>query len=155
MGKTVRNLIRLFIAPWYLLGWLSHVYLALMSPDTYWIFGDTALFPGFADFWFNVVMPNIVLFALLLAAFELSVGCLLIGKGKWVKAGLTLSILFNLFLVQLGLSYPAADWQSDFLVNRLSNLIFVALQVPLLWGWDEQTLPEAIRGWFYKKIETD
>jgi hypothetical protein len=95
-------------------------------------------------------MPEITYFTILLAAFEIVVGCLLIGKGKWVKLGLGLSFLFNLFLVQMGLGYPASDAWTGFLVNRLPNLIFIALQIPLLWGWDEHSVPESIRARFIK-----
>lgn len=87
-----------------------------------------------------MIMPNIVFFALSLAAFELLVGLLLVGKGKQVKSGLMLSILFNLFLVQLGLSGQATDRVSDFLINRLPNLVFVAIQTPLLFCTFDRSL---------------
>ncbi len=146
----MRNVVRLLVVPWYLLGWISHVYLGVFAPETYRVFGGTALIRGYAALWEQVVMVYITFFALLLAGFEIATGCLLASKGKWVKVGLAASILFNLFLVQMGLGYPAGDAGSDFLVNRLPNLVFVALQLPLLWGWDERSLPEAIRGWFSK-----
>ena len=144
----MRNVIRLLIAPLYLLGWLSHVYLGLNNPEIYRPFGQTALIPAFTSFWNSVVMPQITALALLLAAFEIVVGILLISKGKWVKIGLVLSIAFNLFLVQLGLSYPAPDGLSDFLVNRLPNLVLIVLQIPLFWGKHTSSLPAVIRGWF-------
>lgn len=140
----MRNGVRLFVSLWYLLGWLSHVYLGLFVPETYRLFGETSIFSSFDILWRNFVMPSITFFALLLAAFELLVGCLLVSKGKWVKAGVVLSILFNLFLVQMGLGYPTTDeWQS-FLINRIPNLVFIALQIPLLWGWDEYSIPETL-----------
>ena len=144
----MRDIIRLLIAPLYLLGWLSHVYLGLNNPEIYRPFGQTALIPAFTSFWYGVVMPQITALALLLAAFEVVVGVLLISKGRWVKIGLALSIAFNLFLVQLGLSYPAPDGLSDFLVNRLPNLLFIVLQIPLFWGKHTRSLPAVIRGWF-------
>lgn len=147
----MRNVTRTFVALFYLLGWLSHVYLALFLPEIYRPFGGTALIPAYADFWNEVMMPHITALALLLAAFEIGVGCLLIGKGKWVKVGLVFSIAFNLFLVQMGLSYPATDAWSGFLINRLPNLIFIALQIPLLWGWDERSIPEVVRARFTAK----
>ena len=143
----MRDIIRLLIATWYLLGWVSHVYLGLNNPEIYRPFGQTALIPAFTSFWYNVVMPQITAFALLLAAFEVEVGILLVSKERWVKIGLALSIAFNLFLIQLGLSYPAPDGLSDFLVNRLPNLIFIVLQVPLFWGQHTTSLPAVIRSW--------
>jgi hypothetical protein len=126
---------------------VSHVYLGLNNPEIYRPFGQTALIPSFTSIWYSAVMPQITAFALLLAAFEVVVGILLISKETWVKIGLVLSIAFNLFLVQLGLSYPAPDRLSDFLVNRLPNLIFIVLQIPLFWGQDTTSLPAVIRGW--------
>lgn len=42
--------------------------------------------------------------------------------------------LFNLFLVQLGLVYREIQWtERDFLLNRLFNLLFALLQLPLFW----------------------
>jgi hypothetical protein len=143
----MKDIIRLFIASWYLLGWVLHVYLGLNNPGIYRPFGQTALIPAFTTCWYRSVMPQITALALLLAAFELVVGILLIGKGRWVKIGLALGIAFNLFLVQLGLSYPAPDGLADFLVNRLPNLLFIVLQIPLFWGKYTISLPAVVRGW--------
>jgi len=150
MKITMRNAVRTFVALWYLMGWLLHVYLGLSAPDTYRVFGGTALLPGYSAFWHNMVMPYITVFALLLAAFEVLVGCLRISKEKWVKIGLVFSILFNLFLVQMGLGYAVQDPLTGFLVNRLPNLIFMALQIPLLWGRDERSVIESLRKRFFK-----
>lgn len=136
----MRNFLRGFIALWYLLGWMIHFYLALFSPATYEVFGHTSLIPGYDIFWQNLVMPHITFFALLLAAFEITVGLMLINKGKWVKYGLILSTAFNLFLVQMGLASTDLSAGQDFLTNRLPNLVFIALQLPLFWGSYEDTL---------------
>lgn len=141
----MKNAIRVFVSLWYLLGWLSHVYLGIFSPAAYQAFGNTALFPFIQTIWQTVIYPNITLCALILAVFELGVGLMLINRGKWVKYGLMFSILFNLCLVLLGLGMPAADWQHDLLTNRLPNLIFIALQLPLLWSKFENSLPELIK----------
>jgi hypothetical protein len=102
--------------------------------------------------WRVVVMPNILFFALALAAFELTVGLLLIGKGEYVKYALAASLLFNLFLVQLGLSVPATGALSDFLMNRLPNLIFIAVQLPLLFCAFECSLAESLTSFFRKPL---
>ncbi len=137
----MRKAIRLIVAPWYLLGWLVHVYLGLFNPQIYAVFGKTAIVPGYASFWSGVVMPWITFFALILAGFEILVGFLLISEGKWVKIGVILSILFNLFLIQMGLGVPSTNGWQDFLINRLPNLIFLLIQFPLLRGWDERLVP--------------
>lgn len=141
----MRNGIRLFVAPWYLLGWLSHVYLGLSAPEeTYGHLAETALLPAYTTLWRDLVMPNITFFALLLAAFEIVVGVLLVGKGKRVKVGLILSIMFCLFLLQMGMGVLTTSRWESFVSNRLPPLAFLALQVPLLWGHYETSLPEAI-----------
>ena len=141
----MKNGLRIFIAAWYLLGWMVHVYLAITSPQIYESFGATGIIPGYEQFWANWIMPNITFLALLLAAFELCVGSLLIYKGTWVKIGLVFSILFNLFLIQMGLGSVTTTFWSDFLSNRLPNLIMVMLQFPLLWGTYTHSIIESFK----------
>jgi len=140
----MKNILRSFVALWYLLGWVSHVYLAFANPEIYRNFCRTALLPGLRDLWQMLIFPNITIFALALAAFELTVGLLMIGKGRKVELALVLSMLFNLFLVVLGLSGQAADEWSDFLMNRLPNLLFVLLQLPLLFVDFEHSIYETV-----------
>jgi len=150
-STTIKNVLRLIVVPWFLLGWMLHVYLALFSPETYRVFGASALIPAYTGFWNEFVMPHITLFALLLAAFEITTGCLIASKGKWVKIGLVLSILFCLFLIQMGLSYTTPDVWRNFAGNRLPNILFILIEIPLFWGNFEQSLPQAAAGWFKKK----
>ena len=141
----MKNGLRSFIAIWYLFGWMIHVYFGLTSPEIYANFGNTGILPGYEHFWTTWIMPSIVFFALLLAAFELCVGCMLVHKRKWVKIGLVFSILFNLFLVQMGLGYETTDTWANFLSNRMPNLIMVMLQLPLLWGSYSKTIIEIVK----------
>jgi hypothetical protein len=148
----MKNAVRFFIAPWYLIGWILHAYLAVTNPGIYRAFGSTALIPAFRELWQAFIMPNIVFFALILAAFEFFVGLLIIGKWEQVKYGLVASILFNLFLVQLGLSAQGTDWVSDVLMNRLPNLFFIAIQIPLLFSEFDRSLFEAILVLFRRHV---
>ncbi len=148
---TAKNILRLFIALWFLLGWISHLYLVVTNPETYRIFGDSALIPAYTTLWNNFVMPNITIFVILLMIFELTVGCLISSKGKWVKIGLVFAVLFSLFLIQMGLSYTTPDIWVNFAGNRLPNIIFIALIIPLFWGNYDKSLPQVIKGWFTKK----
>lgn len=148
--STGKNVLRLFIALWFLLGWITHVYLISTNPEGYRGFGNSALIPAYTTFWNNFVMPNITVFAILLIIFEITVGSLISSKGKWVKIGLVFSILFSLFLIQMGLSYTTTDVWSNFAGNRLPNIIFIALVIPLFWGNYEKSLPKVIKGWISK-----
>jgi len=141
----MKNWFRILVAVWYLLGWIPIVYLGFANPETYRALGDTALIPGFDLIWQDFAMPRITVLALLLAVFELAVGLLLITKGKWVKLGLVLSIGFSLFLIQLGLSIPAEDLSMDIYFNRFPNIVFVFLQLYLVFQSYPETIYEVIR----------
>ncbi len=142
----LKNSLRTFIALWYLLGWPVHVVISAIAPQPqlYLNFGDTTLFSFSRTLWQTIVVPNIMLFGPLCAAFEIAVGIMMAGKGVRVKVALVASLVFNAFLLQLGLAMPASGWVADFLINRLPVLIFAAVQVPLLWCTFDRTIPEAI-----------
>lgn len=140
------NVARVFFSLWYLLGSLVHVKFGLTDNHIYEAFGRTSLFDASSELWTRVVMPHIAFFALLLAALEIAVGILLLSKGRYVKIGLTASVLFNLSLVQLGLGYPEIQVsERDFLVNRLPTLLFALLQCPLFWVHFDKSLPTLLR----------
>lgn len=142
--RVLSNVARAFFGVCYLIGSTVQVRFALTNSHIYEAFGKTALIPGFRELWTSVVMPNITFFALLLAAFEMTTGVLILGRGKCVKIGLAASALFNLFLVQLGHASPQAGWKADVAVNRLPNLLFALLQLPLFWLDFSKSLPELL-----------
>jgi hypothetical protein len=118
----------------------------LTDNHIYETFGRTSLFAFSRELWTSLVMPHITFFALLLAAFELATGILILSKGRYVQAGFTASVLFNLFLVQLGLGYPETlGTGRDFFLNRMPTLLFALLQWPFLWVHFERSLPELLR----------
>jgi hypothetical protein len=88
----MRTVARLFVLPWYLVGWILHLYLALLAPEVYLPFGATAILPGYWELWRTIVMPHISVFALLLAGFELAVALLLLSGGTRFRAGVALSM---------------------------------------------------------------
>ena len=146
VGGTWSNAARLFFALWYLLGSLSHVWYGLTNNHIYQIFGRTSIFAISRALWASVVMPHITFFALLLAAFEMTTGILILSRGKLVWIGLAASVLFNLFLVQLGLGFPEVPWSGrDFLLNRLSCSLFTILQLPLFWVNFDLSFPGFLR----------
>jgi hypothetical protein len=140
------NAWRVFIALWYLGGSLIHFQCALHLPGIYVRFGQAPLYPLMGRIWAAFVMPHITTFALFLAAFELAVVVLLLSKGRAVTLALTASLLFNLFLVQLGLGYPATPGSvRDFVLNRLSNVLFIFVQLPLYWVCFDKSLRALVR----------
>lgn len=147
----MRNIARLFLLPWYLIGWAVHVYLGLFAPEVYRPLGSTAILPRYAELWNGSLMPYISLWAIVLAAFELAVGCLLLAPRTYFKAGLILSIGFNLFLVQMGLGYHCRSAAQSFCMNRLPNLLFAAIQAPLLFGAQAGSVPALFRSWITQR----
>ena len=144
--RTVFDVARLFFAAWYLLGSLVHVRFGLTDNHIYETFGRTSLFAFSRELWTSLVMPHITFFALFLAAFEMVTGILILSKGRSVQAGVMASVLFNLFLVQLGLGFAEIPWsERDFLLNRMPTLLFALLQCPLLCVHFERSLPELLR----------
>jgi hypothetical protein len=136
----------MFFASWYLVGSFIHAWCGLTNGRVYEVFGRTAMFAVLRELWGTVVMPHIAFFALLLAAFEMTTGILMLSKGRCVHYALIASVLFNLFLVQLGLGFPAVPWSGrDFLLNRLSCSLFAAMQVPLFWVGFSLTFLEFLR----------
>jgi hypothetical protein len=145
-GKTAKgDIARAFFALWYLAGSIIHVVVGTRRPEFYRPFGQTALLALPRRVWNGVVMPHITVFALLLAAFELVTGVLIISKGMWTRIGLVCSILFNLCLVVLGLSWKTSSRTSSFLVNRLPNLLFAAAQLPLLRVEFDRSMVDVLR----------
>jgi hypothetical protein len=123
----------------------DYVKYGLTNNHIYEAFGTTSLFAASRDLWISVVMPHVVFFALLLAAFELTTGILILSKGRYVTIGLAASVLFNLFLVQLGLGFPEIPWTGrDFLLNRLPTLLFALLQLPPFWVHFDKSLPDLL-----------
>jgi len=145
-GQIISNVARAFFALGYLVGSMVHVRFAVTNNHVYEAFGKTALIPGFQKLWSSVAMPNITFFALLLAAFEMTTGILILSRGKYVRIGLAASVLFNLFLVQLGHASPEAGWKADVLVNRLPNLLFAPPQLAFFSVHFDESLPELLRG---------
>jgi hypothetical protein len=149
VGGVWANAARLFFALWYLLGSLSHVYFGIANNHIYEILGRTSIFAISREIWASVVMPHITFFALLLAAFEMATGILILSKGRLAWISLAASVLFNLFLVQLGLGFSEVPWSGrDFVLNRLSCLLFAILQLPLFWVRFDLSFPEFIRDRF-------
>src|SRR5437879_5058705 len=107
------NLACSFFALWCLGGWVAHLYLGRTRGPTYRVVGETILQPIGRKRWGKVVMPKITVFTLLLAAFELVTGLLILGKGRAVTLGLTASVLFNQYLVHHGLGSRQPNVVSD------------------------------------------
>jgi hypothetical protein len=80
-----------------------HIVLVLTAPAVYLEWGATALFPPYRWLFANVVAWNPLLFGLTAAAFEITVGLLMLAKGRAAQLGLIVGGLFLLAISPLGI----------------------------------------------------
>jgi hypothetical protein len=76
-----------------------HTFLALVTPDSYQPFADAALFDWTRDAWQQIFMAHPTIWALLLAAAELTIASLLV---RARRIGYVCVILFHLALMLFG-----------------------------------------------------
>jgi hypothetical protein len=79
-----------------------HVAIVVTGTETYQHFADTAFLPFVKRGWLSVFMPHAALLGLLLAAFELAVGLLILAGGPETRLGLLAAIAFHLGLMLFG-----------------------------------------------------
>lgn len=79
-----------------------HVAIVVTGTETYRHFADTAFIPFVKQAWVSVFMPHAALLGLLLAAFELAVGLLILAGGPKTRLGLVAALVFHLGLMLFG-----------------------------------------------------
>jgi hypothetical protein len=87
----------------FLLGSISHVVFGVGVTEIYRDFAAWSPFEWVRDAWASVFMPNALAFALLLAAFEATVGALILAGGRKMQLGLVGAIGFHIGLMLFGL----------------------------------------------------
>lgn len=79
-----------------------HVAIVVTVTETYWHLADTAFIPSVKQAWLSIFMPHAALLGLLLAAFELAIGLLILAGGLKTRLGLLTTIAFHLGLMLFG-----------------------------------------------------
>jgi hypothetical protein len=79
-----------------------HVAIVITGTETYRHFADSAFIPFVKQAWLSVFMPHAALLGLLLAAFELAVGLLILAGARKTTLGLVAAIAFHLGLMLFG-----------------------------------------------------
>jgi hypothetical protein len=98
------NILRFIFGIIYLGGAIANITLtALNSPQSYYSFADAALIPFYRQAWEILVIPNILLFIVLLIIFELFLGLLFITRRRLLKIALALGAIFCLGTVPFSL----------------------------------------------------
>lgn len=103
----------------FVLGSMSHVVFALAFTEIYRDFAAWSPFGWVRDAWASVFMPSATAFALLLAAFEATVGALILAGGKRMQLGLVGAIGFHFGLMLFGL-WP---WSVPMIASFLALLV--------------------------------
>ena len=105
----------------FLLGSMSHVVFALGFNEIYRDFAAWSPFEWVRDAWASVFMPNATAFALLLAAFEATVGALILAGGRKMQLGLVGAIGFHIGLMLFGMWPWSVPMIAAFLVLLVSD----------------------------------
>ena len=79
-----------------------HVAIVITGTETYRHFADTTFIPLVKQAWLSVFMAHAALLGLLLAAFELAVGLLILAGARKTVLGLVAAIAFHLGLMLFG-----------------------------------------------------
>jgi hypothetical protein len=79
-----------------------HVAIVVTGTESYRHFADTAFIPLVKQVWLSVFMAHAALLGLLLAAFELAVGLLILAGARKTVLGLVAAIAFHLGLMLFG-----------------------------------------------------
>ncbi|MER7251385.1 hypothetical protein [Kribbella sp. NPDC000426] len=98
-SATIWRAIRWGFVALFASGACVHVFLALATPRSYDGFADTAFFGWVHDGWQNIFMAHPTVWALLLAAAELTIAILLV---KVPRVGYVAVIAFHLALMLFG-----------------------------------------------------
>jgi hypothetical protein len=113
------DIVRLILAAIFFIGAIANTAMAIFAPSVYESFADMAFVPAYRDWWHELVYPNIHLFLIPVILLELAIAWLLLRSGVYVKYGLLIALLFDLFLVPFW-------WQGGAIANLL-------LALPLAW----------------------
>lgn len=121
MKTTLYNIGRSFFGLFFFAMAGVNSYLLFSDLHSFDSFTDLTFLPFYRDVWYDLIVPNLFWWVVLLIGFELTVGALLLSKGIFVKVGLIGAIVFCLALV------PANP-------QTLYNIILAGLLAPLLFS---------------------
>ena len=97
---------RILLGAAYLLGGAVHLFLWWQDPGVYAAITSEVLFGWYRGLWTEFVLPNLAVLLPVLAAFEFVLAGLLSSRGRAVRAGNGLGIVFQVALAPLGFWWP-------------------------------------------------
>jgi hypothetical protein len=131
----VANIIRILFGLVMLAGAAANAFMALTQPGIYAPFADMSFLSLYRTAWQSLVLPYLGAWLLLVVAFEVTMGVLLLSKGMWVRVGIVGTILFFLFL------FPF--WWAG---GAILTLVFAVILLLLLRYDYEDNIIDILRG---------
>ena len=134
--KNIANFIRLFWGCAFLCGVIINVMLGINSPSSYNKGGEFA-WPNFLQtFWADSVVSHMVIYIILFAIIELTLGLLILNKENIARLGLAGAAIFWICLLFLGLGAERGNWTA-----RIPNIVFeVTILFSLFFNYDRTLL---------------
>ncbi|MDO5052623.1 MAG: hypothetical protein Q4E05_07010 [Pseudoclavibacter sp.] len=129
--RRYRRAVRLLFGAVFVVGGVVHLVLGRSHPESYAVFGDTALLPQLDQLWRSFVVPRIAWLTVLLGLLEIVWGLGMAWRRTLALAAWSM-LLFLLFVTVLGYGWPASSPLEDVLKNRLPTLVMAAMLLPLL-----------------------
>lgn len=143
--EIYRGVIRILFGAMFIGGGISHVILGRTMPEGYAVYANTAPFEWMRWMWENVGMPNIGWLTLVLAAYEVTAGLLLLRRGRPVRVGAWMILIFLVLISLNGYGWETTSLLEDFLKNRVVTIVMALLAVPLVMAPLPPRLRDAFR----------
>lgn len=121
VGAGGWNVWRVVVGVGYLVAAAFNLFSTLPKGDLAW-FAENAWLPTLDALVMEVVVPNRAFFMVLVVAFEVVVGALILGRGRSVDVGIGAAVLWVLFLMPFLQPWPMAA----------TNLLLAVVQAVLL-----------------------
>ncbi|AKK04790.1 DoxX protein [Corynebacterium mustelae] len=127
-----RSIVRTLFAVIFISGGFSHLVLGRTHPESYAVFGDTALIPSLSNLWSDFVMPNIGWLTIVLGCYEVVAGVLLLMSRSKARLGAYMMLAFLGFITIVGYGFPTTSIVEDLLKNRIITIVMALLLIPVV-----------------------
>ncbi len=114
--RKPKEIFRIIFSIKFLIGSITNFLILIFKPGLYTTFADLSLLEAYRTAWADVVLPNLNVMILIVAAFEFALAILIASKEGAVQTGLVLAMAFMLFLIPF--------WWAG---GALINIIFAVL----------------------------
>lgn len=132
-SSLVADIARSLVAVAYFAGAAFNLLYTLRHPEVFDSWLESPLLPGYRWFFVDVVAQNAWFWVPLAVAGEIILGVLLLARGRLVRIGIALSIVFQLLLAPMWIG------------QAFINLLLAVAQVPLLRPSYPQSIPDRLR----------